>query len=95
MVGDLKAEPLRKSKRERPDNVMAPTTGGGVNTGQSSAKKQRRRGMGKGLGSTGNIQSLLTAASLLEDDTTQGAGHMGGKATPTRRKSDLWNGEKR
>lgn len=96
-------ETLRKSKREKSESVSgvgSPHGGGavgGVNGGQSSAKKQRQRGIGKTgpLGSSSSIQSLLTAASLLEDDSGQGAGHVGGKTTPTRRKSDLWNGDKR
>ena len=85
---DSKGEGLRKSKRERVEPGSA---------GQPS-KKQRRRIAGKGagqMGSSSSIQSLLTAASLLEDDNEQGAGQAGGKATPMRRKSDLWNGERR
>lgn len=79
---------VRKSKRERLDSSSA----GG------SSQKKRRRLPGKGvghMGSSSSIQSLLTAASLLEDENEPGTGHVGGKATPMRRKSDLWNGERR
>lgn len=77
---------MRKSKRERLDSSS---------TGVGGQRKQRRRLPGKGaghIGSSSSIQSLLTAASLLEDENEQG---VGGKATPMRRKSDLWNGERR
>ena len=97
MLGEPKVETLRKSKREKPESVsVTPSPHGGVvSGGQSSAKKQRRRGTGKTgpLGSSSSIQSLLTAASILDDTPGHGVG--GAKATPTRRKSDLWNGDKR
>lgn len=82
---------MRKSRKEKCE----------LSTGsQSMGKKQQRRIPGKGagqhMGSSSSIQSLLTAASLLEDNSKRGAGQVGGgKVTPMRRKSDLWNGERR
>lgn len=82
---------MRKSKREKPEAV--PLAG---SVGQTlGPKKQRRRVSGKGVGHVGSsssIQSLLTAASLLEDDSVGG---VASKTKPTRRKSDLWNADKR
>ena len=81
---------MRKNRKEKCE----------LSTGsQSVGKKQRRRIPVKGagnMGSSSSIQSLLTAASLLEDNSKRGAGQVGGgKITPMRRKSDLWNGERR
>ena len=90
---ESKGEGLRKSKREKPE----PGSGSSGSVVSVSKKSRRRVGSGKGAGghvtsSSSSIQSLLTAASLLDEDSEPGGG---ARTTPSRRKSDLWSADKR
>ena len=83
---EAKVEGQRKSKRDKTELIS-----GGMGT--QGGKKQRKRLPGKGVGQLTSIQSLLTAASLLEDENEHGDNI--GKSGSSCQRMELWNFDKR